>query len=113
MSEDPGAGRASDFVRGRGGDPGGRRGKVGRTLRGGSPPKQDAGAGRGTATSPRSIRAKPVRITVDLDPSLHRFLKTYSLDAGAKCAAVVRALLEELREDPELSGRVRSRMEDA
>ncbi|MDP9454849.1 MAG: hypothetical protein M3Q60_03470 [Actinomycetota bacterium] len=112
MSEDPGAGRASDFVRGRGGDPGGRRGKVGRTLRGGSPPKQDAGAG-GRATSPRSIRAKPVRITVDLDPSLHRFLKTYSVEAGAKGAAVVRALLEELREAPELSDRVRDRMEDA
>lgn len=113
MSGNREAGRASDFVRGRGGDPSGRRGKVGRTLRGGSPPRQDAGADRGATSSPGSVNAKPVRITVDLEPSLHRFLKTYSVDAGAKGAAVVRALLEELRDDPELSERVRHRMDDA
>lgn len=112
MSEDREAGRASDFVRGRGGDHSGRRGKVGRTLRAGSPPKQDGSTGQG-ATSPRSVRTKPVRITVDLDPTLHRFLKTYSLDADAKGATVVRALLEELRDDPKLSERVRDRMDDA
>lgn len=112
MSGNREAGRASDFVRSREGEPSGRRGKVGRTLRGGSPPKQDAGANRET-NSPRSLDVKPVRITVDLEPSLHRFLKTYSVNAGAKGAAVVRALLEELRDDPELSGRVRDRMDDA
>ena len=84
-------------------------GKVGRTLSSGSTPRQDADAGRGT-TSPRSVRAKPVRITVDLDPSLHRYLKQYTLDANAKGAEVVRALLEELRDAPNLAGRVRDRM---
>lgn len=69
-------------------------------------------AARGRSDKPDS-KPKPVRISVDLDPKLYRVLKTYSVDAGAKGAAVVRALLEELRDDPELSDRVRDRMEDA
>lgn len=88
-------GRASDFVGGRGAGSGdSRRGKVGRTLRGGSPVSQEP------------ANAKPIRLTVDLAPELHRFLKLYAVDAGAKGAVVVRALLEELRDDPELSERV-------
>ena len=47
---------------------------------------------------------------MDLDPSLHRYLKQYTLDANAKGAEVVRALLEELRDAPNLAGRVRDRM---
>ena len=96
--------RASEFVGGAK-----RRGKIGRTLRGGSPATQDDGA-NGGATRP--IGGKPVRITVDLDPERHRRLKQYALDAGARSAPVVRALLDELDGDPELSARVRARLSE-
>lgn len=103
------AGRASDFVSGRdAGGEGRRRGKVGRTLRGGSPVSQVEGREAGKAGE--SLGGKPVRITVDLDPELHRFLKLYALDSGARGAAVVRALLRELGDDPELSARVLQRL---
>lgn len=92
-------GRASDFIGG------GRRGKVGRTLRAGSPVSQ-----QDTAES-KEPKARTVRYTVDLDPELHRVLKISALDAGAKSAEVVRALLEELRDDPALTERVQQRMQ--
>ena len=94
--------RASEFVGGVK-----RRGKIGRTLRGGSPATQDDGV-NGVAARP--VGGKPVRITVDLDPERHRRLKQYALDGGARSAPVVRALLDELDEDPELSARVRARL---
>ncbi len=106
-------GRASDFVGRPNSDKDRRRGKIGRTLRGGSPVSQ--GERRDTGGEDASIKAaggKPVRITVDLDPELHRFLKLYALDTGARGAAVVRALLGELRDDPQLSGRVMGRLSE-
>lgn len=108
MSEEGGAGRASEFLgdRGKRGDE--RRGKIGRTLRAGSPATQ----GRDATREARPAGGKPIRITVDLDPGLHRFLKQYSLDAGARGAAVVRKLLEELRDDPDLDARVREGLAD-
>ena len=103
MSEEK-AGRASEIL-GKGAGDSNRRGKIGRTLRGGSPVSQvESGEAEQKPTG------KPVRITVDLDPELHRFLKLYGLDSGARGAAVVRALLEELRDDPELSSRVTERL---
>ncbi len=101
------SGRASEFVGGRTGEAR-RRGKIGRTLRSGSPATQDEGADGGAAV--RSTGGKPVRITVDLDTERHRRLKQYALDAGTRGAPVVRALLDELDEDPELSARVRARL---
>lgn len=96
-------GRASDFIGGRDSGSGdSRRGKVGRTLRSGSPVSQEPANAK--------ANAKPVRLTVDLNPELHRFLKLYAVDAGAKGAEVVRALLEELRDEPELSERVLERI---
>lgn len=109
MSEERGgkpAGRASEFVGRAGGAA--RRGKIGRTLRGGSPATQDEGADGGA--TPRPASGKTVRITVDLDPERHRRLKQYALDAGARSAPVVRALLDELVQDPELSARVQARL---
>ncbi len=40
---------------------------------------------------------KKVRITVDLDPEMHRFLKIYALERGMKVSEVVREWIEELR----------------
>lgn len=103
MSEEK-VGRASEIL---GKDAGNsvRRGKIGRTLRGGSPVSQVD-----NQDAERKLGGKPVRITVDLDQELHRFLKLYVLDSGARGAAVVRALLEELRDDPELSERITERL---
>lgn len=54
---------------------------------------------------------KPVRFTLDLDRDHHRFLKSYAAEIEAKGAAeVMRALLDELRDDPELAVRVRARV---
>lgn len=100
-------GRASDFLGGRGGGADGRRGKIGRTLRGGSPVSQGESGGD---PGREPAREKPVRITVDLDAERHRRLKQYALDAGARSAPVIRALLDELDEDPELSARVEARL---
>ncbi len=41
---------------------------------------------------------KKVRITVDLDPEMHRFLKVYAAERGLKVSEVVRRLIEGLRE---------------
>jgi hypothetical protein len=52
-----------------------------------------------------------VRFTLDLDRPQHRFLKTYATEIEAHGASeVMRALLDELRDDPELASRVRDRV---
>lgn len=65
-----------------------------------------------TSRAPRSsgsVRVKPVRITTDLGAEQHRALKDFcdQLASGAGLARVpgsevVRALLDQLQEDPEL-----------
>ena len=53
---------------------------------------------------------KPFRFTLDLDRAHHQFLKDYALRAETGASKVMRALLDELRDDPELAGRVRDRI---
>lgn len=54
---------------------------------------------------------KPVRFTLDLDRAHHQFLKNYAVEVEAGGASrVLRALLDELRDDPELARRVRDRI---
>lgn len=66
------------------------------------------------AEAPAAVRqpaeGRPVRFTLDLSRERHRFLRVYALDAGTGAAEVVRALLDELRDDEDLAGRVRARL---
>jgi len=48
--------------------------------------------------APPPERGKKVRITVDLDPEMHRFLKVYAAERGMKVSEVVRGLIEKLKE---------------
>lgn len=54
--------------------------------------------------------AKPIRITVDLNPQQHRFLREYCLNTGTKGTVVLRSLLSELAEDEELRSRLTQRL---
>ncbi len=51
---------------------------------------------------------KPVRFTLDLVREQHRFLKDFALDADVEASRVMRALLDELRDNPTLAVRVRA-----
>jgi predicted GIY-YIG superfamily endonuclease len=55
---------------------------------------------------------KPFRFTLDLDHDDHQFLREFvaSAGAGGSAAQVMRALLAELRADPGLADRIRSRL---
>lgn len=62
-------------------------------------------------------RVKDVRITVDLPPARHRWLRRWCADTAEElekplvhASDVVRALLAELDADPDLAGRVRDRL---
>jgi hypothetical protein len=62
-------------------------------------------------------RARPVRLTVDLAPVLHRDLTRWCADAAdalglakVPAAAVVRALVQELDGNPDLAAAVRRRL---
>lgn len=56
-------------------------------------------------------RERPVRITVDLVPELHGFLRRWAQDRGIVAADVVRQLVRELRDDAALRARVETEIE--
>lgn len=104
---------------------GGRASKFAKRLEGGSPQSRaaveaveavedthkDAVRQPTSRTTAKKERPqKPVRITVDLDADRHRFLREYAFRQDGKATAVVRALLDELRDDPALSERVIGRL---
>lgn len=51
-------------------------------------------------------KQKPVRITLDLDPEMHRFLKYFSIQNGIPSAMTMRCLLYMLETDITLAQRV-------
>jgi predicted GIY-YIG superfamily endonuclease len=55
---------------------------------------------------------KPIRFTLDLDPARHLALRQFvaTSGAGGRASDVLRALLDELDEDPDLAARVRARI---
>lgn len=64
-------------------------------------------------TRGRPPRPKPerlVRVSVDLPRSRHKFLRDFAYDAEADGMSVMRALLFEMADDPNLQARVRNRL---
>lgn len=59
--------------------------------------------GRPTAPRLKGPRTKPVRITVDFPPDLHRRLKVWCVQNDASLADVQRVLSTRLLDDPELA----------
>jgi len=64
--------------------------------------RKPAGESAATAPAPEGLEPAPeapkkkVRITVDLDPEMHRFLKVYAAERGVTVSEVVRGLIGEL-----------------
>ena len=64
--------------------------------------RKPAGESAATAPAPEGLEPAPeahkkkVRITVDLDPEMHRFLKVYAAERGMKVSEVVRGLINSI-----------------
>lgn len=98
---------ASEILRRRGE----RTSKLQRAIDRGSPRSQTEDSADNTAAPEEQRRpVKPVRITVDLSSSQHRFLREYCLNTGTKGTSVLRGLLTELSEDPELRSKLTQRL---
>jgi hypothetical protein len=70
---------------------------------------QDASPRTDPGPSARPPRPeKPVRFTLDLSRDQHRFLKEFALDTEADASVIMRELLTQLRDDPDLAQRVQA-----
>ena len=108
--------KASEILRQRGGD---RTNKLQKVLDRGSLRSRAEDAQEAEPVGPSDAAGqppeegrptKPIRITVDLNASQHRFLREYCLNTGTKGTAVLRGLLAELAEDEELRSRLTQRL---
>lgn len=61
-------------------------------------------------SAPVRIRTKPVRLTVDVDPDLHRRARRWAFERDVALVDAMRMFLTELVDDPELSKRYEERM---
>lgn len=59
---------------------------------------------------PRTKSERMMRVSVDLPRHRHKYLRDFAYDTETDGMSVVRALLEEMAEDPELEHRVRNRL---
>jgi hypothetical protein len=76
------------------------------------PPARPADPARGAGNAAGGRREGTKRITVDLPRDEHKFLRDFAYDADSDGMRVVRAVLMELRDDPELSARVLERLSE-
>ena len=75
--------------------------------------RRGSGGGRaasGTARGGASAEGKLTRLSVDVPRSQHVFLRVEAAQAGTTGMAVVRALISEMQDDPELARRIRKRI---
>ena len=65
--------------------------------------RKPVGESAATAPAPEGLEPAPeapkkkVRITVDLDPEMHRFLKVYTAERGMKISDLIRGLIASLK----------------
>ena len=59
---------------------------------------------------PRTRTERMVRVSVDLPRSDHKYLRDFAYDAESDGMSVMRALLEEMRDDEDLAERVLDRL---
>ena len=81
----------------------------GRSQRGGETPAIGPETGGPETGGAERTKRATKRITVDLPRGEHRFLRDFAYENDTDGMRVVRALLLELRDDPDLSSRVLGR----
>ncbi|PLS87253.1 MAG: hypothetical protein CYG60_02835, partial [Actinobacteria bacterium] len=59
---------------------------------------------------PRTKPDRTVRVSVDLPRRDHKYLRDFAYDAESDGMSVMRALLQEMRDDEDLAGRVMDRL---
>lgn len=59
---------------------------------------------------PKTKPGRMVRVSVDLPRPDHKYLRDFAYDAESDGMSVMRTLLEEMREDEELAGRIVDRL---
>ncbi|MDP9437304.1 MAG: hypothetical protein M3P49_00920, partial [Actinomycetota bacterium] len=69
-----------------------------------------AASGAASGTAPTREGKKLTRLSVDVPRAQHVFLRVEAAQAGKTGMAVVRALIAEMQDDPELAARVRDRL---
>lgn len=71
---------------------------------------REAGQSGRQGTEHGNAKPRTKRITVDLPLSEHRFLRDYAYDHDTDGMRVMRALLAELADDPEIAARIQARL---
>ena len=75
------------------------------------PAASNTGTGLWYCTSASACARSPLRVTVDLVPELHAFLKGWAQERGIGIADLIRHLAREARDDVALRTRVETEIE--